>query len=160
VHGGYNFQTGVFVYGVETDISFGGAIDYLASVRGRFGVASDNWLFYGTAGLALAKTNFDISVSDGNVRHDYNLGDSQTGFVVGGGAEFKLSPKWSIGVEGLYYGFDGSSASRSFYDAGPYGPGGSGEGVAAFSKAEAGSDVGVIRARLNYHLNSGYERLK
>jgi len=157
VHGGYNFQAGAFVYGFEGDVSFANNIDYLASVRGRLGVAAGNWLFYGTGGVAFGAQNFSGTVSDaGGMTVQYDISSNQTGFVVGGGAEVKLAPNWSIGVEGLYYGFDGVSGSKAgvaYSDSGKV-------GADYVSTAEAGADVGVVRGRLSYHFNRSYEPLK
>jgi outer membrane immunogenic protein len=159
VHGGYNFQTGALVYGFEADVSFANNIDYLASIRGRLGFAAGNWLFYGTGGVGFAETNFSGTVSDGRlISHTYDLSDSQTGFVVGGGVEVKVSSNVSLGVEGLYYGFDGYGASGS--SAAVWGGNNYDLLGLAESKADVGSDIGVVRARLNYHFNGGYQPLK
>lgn len=147
VHGGYNWQAGAFVYGVEGDISFANNIDYLASIRGRFGVAANNWLFYGTAGVGFIGTSFsgDLPGAGTEVVH-YDASADETGYVVGGGVEVKLAPSVSIGVEALYYGFDGATATNYVDD----------YTVTATSAA----DVGVVRARVSYHFNRGYEPLK
>jgi outer membrane immunogenic protein len=151
IHGGFNFQHGAFVYGFESDVSFANNIDYLASVRGRLGVAAGNWLFYGTGGVAFMGSNVSGAVVDayGNGA-SYEVSSNQTGFVVGGGTEVKLSPNWSVGVEGLYYGFDGVTAVAS----------GGNNTFDYNAKIETGADVGVVRGRLSYHFNRGYEPLK
>jgi outer membrane immunogenic protein len=89
LHGGYNWSYEKVVFGVEADVSFSEHIDYLASLRGRLGLAADNWLFYGTAGAA----------SSGGSR-------KRSGFVAGGGVEIKLDSKVSVGVEALRYSLD------------------------------------------------------
>ncbi|MBC8050976.1 MAG: hypothetical protein H7X92_12655 [Chitinophagales bacterium] len=54
VHLGYNWQRDAVVFGVEADASFhDGVDDYLASLRGRIGLAHGNWLLYLTGGFAL-----------------------------------------------------------------------------------------------------------
>jgi opacity protein-like surface antigen len=54
-HFGYNWQTGSTVYGFEADAAFKDNIDdYLASLRGRIGIASHRVLLYATAGVAFA----------------------------------------------------------------------------------------------------------
>jgi opacity protein-like surface antigen len=54
LHLGYNWQHNNVVFGVEGDISLtGGLDDYLASLRARFGLATNDTLFYITGGLAL-----------------------------------------------------------------------------------------------------------
>ena len=60
---GFNWQTGQFVIGGETDIQLSGADDTFApwkfsnpwfgTLRGRVGYAVNNILFYGTAGLGM-----------------------------------------------------------------------------------------------------------
>lgn len=91
---GGNVQSGVFVYGVEADISFanlkeeanrafavtgtvGGdngdftgnaylrqKMDYFGTVRGRLGVASDTLLLYATGGLAWGRVNTTFGVNN------------------------------------------------------------------------------------------------
>ncbi len=53
-----------------------------------------------------------------------------SGWVAGGGLERKIRENVSIGVEGLYYGFDGNNDSGSGDD-----------------------NFWAARARLTYHLN-------
>jgi outer membrane immunogenic protein len=160
IHGGYNFQAGAFVYGIEGDGSWGGNVDYLASIRGRFGVAANNLLFYGTAGVAFSGQTVSGSITNTNYlanqfivsrTESYNMDSSQTGFVVGGGAEVKLSPNWSIGVEGLYYGFDGMSTHRNYSV---------GDAGGVDFNADAGADVSVVRGRISYHFDGGSQQLK
>src|SRR5690606_9214241 len=68
---GYNFQAGNFVFGIEADISGTGIkgtvtdpdagyrvtsrLDWLATVRGRVGMAFDRVFLYGTGGLAVGR---------------------------------------------------------------------------------------------------------
>ncbi len=101
---GYNWQTGQFVFGVETDIQLSSADDVFApwkfanpwfgTARARAGIAMNNILFFGTGGLAY-----------GGLRAD-NLGLSETrtgaGWTVGAGMEVGLTPNWSAKVEYLY----------------------------------------------------------
>jgi outer membrane immunogenic protein len=138
-HAGYNWQHGAFVYGFEGDVGFANHIDYLSSVRGRLGVAAGAALLYGTGGVAFVGTSYSPVVNNTT----FNVSETQTGFVVGGGADFKLNPRWSVGVEGLYYGFDGVT-----------------DAVAPRQTANSGADLMVVQGRLSYHLGQGYESLK
>ena len=81
---GYNWQSGNLVIGPEGDISF--ADDTFGTVRGRIGLAHGKWHLFGTGGLA--------------------IDDSDTGYVAGGGLEYKISSQTSIGVDALYYDID------------------------------------------------------
>lgn len=92
-YGGYNFQNGQFVYGVEGDLGYSGAEErnfgYKAkqgvegSVRARAGIALDPVLLYGTGGVAV--TDNKLSGPDGS--------DSKThvGWTAGVGAEAKVT---------------------------------------------------------------------
>lgn len=165
VHLGYNWQAGAFVYGVEGSVSFADEIDYLASVRGRLGVAAGNWLFYGTGGVAFIGTDTTGKITDQyGTGFRYDTSDDQTGYVVGGGVEVKLTNNLSVGVEGLYYGFDGvtkryaaDTKLGTWYDCGLAQVTDNVRGVAT---AESGADVGVVQARLTYHLAPAYTPLK
>lgn len=103
-HAGYNHQLGNIVFGIEGDIEaahidgmstvdgFGATrfynvtADMLASVRGRLGWTANNWLIYGTGGVAFGHvTTPPLSQLDG----------WRTGWTVGAGAERKLAGGWS-----------------------------------------------------------------
>lgn len=163
LHGGFNWQVGSFVLGVEGDVSFvdwsdsaiyldgtgaevGRArvdVDFLASVRGRLGMALDTLLLYGTGGIAFADAEARASATHpvlaetatGKVDFD------DVGWVVGGGAEWAAIPnRFSVGVEGLWYFFDDSeTTSHTFTD---------GSTVTARATFD---DAWVVRARANFH---------
>ena len=149
VHVGYNWQSGARVFGVEGDVSFGDGLDYLASLRARLGYAHDNLLLYVTAGVAFAgfdDTSVVMSIGDWYKKSITFAGDSEVGFVVGGGAEYKLAPNWSIGVEGLYYAFGDGNSSKEHGD---------------YWKQykivhEDDNDLFVVRARMSYHFQDEY----
>jgi len=149
LHIGYNWQSGARVFGVEADASFGDGVEYLASLRARLGYARDNLLLYVTAGVAFA--GFDdtaIEASLGRFKKSADLGgDSEVGFVVGGGAEYKLSSNWSVGVEGLYYAFGDGDDSKEW------------EKYCKQLKLvhEDDNDLFVVRARLSYHFQDAYD---
>ena len=101
---GYNWQTGQFVYGVETDIQFSNAEDnwgaakfsnpWFGTVRGRLGFAMNNMLFYGTGGLAYGEGKLETPF--GSETH------SHFGWTAGVGAEVALARNWSAKVEYLF----------------------------------------------------------
>jgi outer membrane immunogenic protein len=108
---GYNWQYSQFVFGIEGDGAFAdinnsvtqifpgvGAIttsakvDALGTVRGRFGVAFDQILLYGTApGVALSDSK------------------TMTGWTAGAGVEWMFLPHWSVKGEYLYRSFGGQT---------------------------------------------------
>ena len=114
---GYNFQSGSFVYGVETDfqgagitdsvngLSANGApfssserVDWFGTVRGRLGWAFGPTLVYATGGFAYGNVN-QRAVLDGDT---FASNTTQTGYTVGGGVEYKFNPAWSIKAEYQY----------------------------------------------------------
>ncbi len=104
LQGGYNWQSGQFVFGGETDIQLTGADDTFApwkfsnpwfgTLRGRAGFALNNILFYGTFGLAYGELKGEIS----------GLAETKThvGWAGGAGMEVGFTPNWSAKVEYLY----------------------------------------------------------
>lgn len=104
VQGGYNFQSGQFVFGAETDIQAANASDTFAAfkfsnpwfgtVRGRAGYAMNNVLFYGTLGLAYGDIKGELPGITEDKMH--------IGWSGGLGMEVGLTPNWSTKVEYLY----------------------------------------------------------
>jgi outer membrane immunogenic protein len=150
IHVGYNWQDGARVIGVEGDVSFADGLDYLGSLRLRLGYARDALLIYATAGLAFAgfdDTKITATIYD-HKEHTINFeGDRKIGAVVGGGVEYKLSSRWSVGAEGLYYMFGDSDDSDVFR--------------AYCKKWEVthndDNNLFVARARLTYHFQDREE---
>ena len=109
VYGGYNWQFGNFVTGLEADVGIGNLdgsdisgsrsadaeLNALGSIRGRAGVLlSPVFLVYGTAGFAW--NNMDITA-----RGDTDS-ETFTGYTVGFGSELNMSGPWSLRLEYLY----------------------------------------------------------
>ena len=130
---GANWQNGKFVLGVEGDVNFvdwsdsihwvedGGEdrlsakTDFVATLRGRAGLAMDNLLIFGTAGLAITDTSYTAHEIDQGERGSLDFND--IGFVAGGGVEYALNQRWSIKAEGLYFLFnDKEDASNLISD--------------------------------------------
>src|SRR5215510_6665084 len=120
---GYNWQSRQYVYGLEGDISAAdigvsetlvvpgavlsasASIDWIATMRGRFGVlVQPNLLVYGTAGLAIVHAEAHGSVNAfGFGQISAHASDTGTGFVYGLGVESKWTEKMSVRLE--YLGF-------------------------------------------------------
>ncbi|MBX6425694.1 MAG: porin family protein [Variibacter sp.] len=100
---GYNWQSGPFVFGGESDVQLSGAEDLFApwkfsnpwfgSLRGRAGFAMNNILFYATAGLAYGGLKVHVA----------GLSESRThvGWTAGAGMEVGLTRNWSARAEYL-----------------------------------------------------------
>jgi outer membrane immunogenic protein len=115
LHGGYNWQVQQIVLGIEGDVSFSNDANYLASIRGRLGFAPwDRLLLYGTAGAAFINLDEPFAVQSAlNGPLTFNRNRTETGFVVGGGGEYRVLPNTSLGAEGLFYDFGSSSTLLS-----------------------------------------------
>jgi outer membrane immunogenic protein len=154
LHGGYNYQAGNIVYGIEGDYDFfstmgavtDGTFAALArevlsglwSIRGRLGWASDNTLVYATGGVAEKIASIDVPGKATIPMSETNF--DKVGAVVGGGIEYKVTPKISVGLEALYYL---TSGSTTVVQPTP----GPAKKFAAFSD----NDIFDVRARLSYH---------
>jgi len=117
---GRNWQTRGFVYGVAADLTLGSLkgtsvgcsgscsyeakVNWLASFRGRAGLAIDDTMVYMTGGLAIA------SIEDTVWAGDADMGKTQTsmpfGWVAGVGVEHRISSTVSITGELLHYAFN------------------------------------------------------
>jgi outer membrane immunogenic protein len=150
---GYNWQAARMVYGVEADLqdswlkgssnTSGGAttpgfpansavssvtqtdkINYLGTVRGRWGYASDKWLAYATGGLAYGEVNTQIAATQGFLNapaivtsqqpSPATSTSSRLGWALGGGMELALSSHWSAKAEYLYYDLGKTTTSMGF----------------------------------------------
>jgi len=117
---GYDWQNRSFVYGVAADWSAtslkghndGGAsgsltyeakVNWLASFRGRAGLAVENTLLYVTGGLALINLTQTWNDASGQLA---KVRDTGYGWVAGVGVEHKFSGNWSVVAEFLHYEFD------------------------------------------------------
>jgi outer membrane immunogenic protein len=126
-YAGYNMQLGsTFIAGLEGDVEGGGVKqsrttifgdnlsvtnDFRGSVRGRIGVTFDQALLYVTGGLAYA--NFNTRMSWGGWYAE-NWNAARTGWTLGGGLEYALTPSWVGRVEYRYSSF-GNFTRYSLY---------------------------------------------
>jgi outer membrane immunogenic protein len=125
---GYNWQSGVGVFGIETDINYlhtsanvfatgtlpvAGAVvssttsvstDWLYTLRGRAGIASGRALFYVTGGLAVGNERFSqffLHTATGSFEAG-SVSSTKAGWTVGAGAEYAFTNNWSVKAEYLY----------------------------------------------------------
>src|SRR5262249_44540547 len=108
---GANWQTGMFVLGVEGDfqgasqqnsstflgINFTDRLDSFATVRGRAGIAHDRWLVYATGGWAWLHFRTEATVGGAT----FSTTDSRNGWTIGGGIERALASNWTAKLEYL-----------------------------------------------------------
>jgi outer membrane immunogenic protein len=129
---GCNYQTGQFVFGVETDIQGSGIrgnasiffpspnggitdatlatgheqLDWFGTVRARAGfTAMNNLLLYATGGLAYGKVSSSASLvltPASDGNYAGSASGTKTGWTAGAGAEYAFARNWSVKVEYLY----------------------------------------------------------
>jgi len=120
---------------------------WISSLRARLGwVVMPQTMIYATGGAAWAKTDyagFDAATT-GNGFTTVSFSNTKSGWVVGGGAEYMLTPNWFVRAEYLYYQFSGASAIGSTVpgSGGPAGP------FAAFNWSDL--KVNEVRAGISY----------
>jgi outer membrane immunogenic protein len=151
---GYNLQFDRLVMGVEADATaqanssgavinsvtnerLSGQRSYLASIRSRLGVVIDDFMVYGTAGIAF--TEFQLTETTPTFEGTLRL-KKETGAVYGGGVEWKVA--YGVSLRGEYLHYD---VGRSSYL------------PASFPNTDAGDvvgyhDIDMARAGINISL--------
>jgi outer membrane immunogenic protein len=114
VLGGYNYQVGQLVLGVEGDFA-GWTVgktrytaitgDFLTaqskwggSIRGRLGYAADRALFYVTGGTAFVSNETSVPTTGISIGGD----GTRLGWTVGGGVDYAFANNWFTGVAYRY----------------------------------------------------------
>ncbi len=109
------FGTGTPVAGSFATMST--KLDWLASVRGRLGyLVTPDLLAYVTGGGAWGGVNYTANVSNGvaagpaSYSAPVAFSNTPSGYVVGGGLEWKMTSNWLLRGEYLFYRLGGASA--------------------------------------------------
>lgn len=138
---GYNWQSGMIVFGGEADLQWSGIrnsssffvpcclpananptafattttqdLRWFGTVRGRLGVAvAGRGLLYGTAGAIFGEEAVSYSMTGAVVNYAASTSSSRAGWTAGGGFEYAFTNNLTGKVEGLYY--DMGSQTISF----------------------------------------------
>ena len=97
----YFFENGtIFGGGTAQGTTVTDRIDYIATLRGRFGYAFDHWLIYGTGGLAWSQARF--GETPGVASDEDLILLTRVGSAIGLGAELAIAPGWTARIEYLY----------------------------------------------------------
>ena len=85
-----------------------GARCFTDEAAGRFGIAANNWLYYGKAGGGWVGNNATVT----NLASGASATSSNTnsGWVLGAGVEYAFTPNWTAKVEYDYLGLSGWTA--------------------------------------------------
>ena len=138
---GFNQQSGGWMWGVEADIqalslkkdatvtgvypccgpatysqTAGAKTSWLFTARPRVGWVSNDWLVYGTAGVAVTDVKYthrftDTFTASPGAMADSSISKTKAGWTAGVGVEHAMAGGWSVKGEYLYadFGKEGSS---------------------------------------------------
>jgi outer membrane immunogenic protein len=148
---GYNYQSGVWVFGVEADLSWadlsgstfcanptfrcGAKVDWFGTGRVRIGRAFDRLLPYVTGGFAYGDI---VRLNSGNFTV-FEPSRTAFGWTIGAGVDYALSAAWSLRAEYLYVDL----TKETF-------PGAVFPGLALYGPAQIDARFHVVRAALNF----------
>jgi opacity protein-like surface antigen len=160
VTGGWNYQFGSGVVGIEGDFNWAhfkgsftdpqwsnpnGTIHSaewksFSTVRGRAGLAVGQTLIYATGGVAFVDIDdFAHSLTTGcSTRGCFSVTGWQTGLAAGAGAEYAFWGPWSAKAEYLYVGLPTKNTHDLVL-------------VPTFNTYNVKSDAHIVRLGLNYH---------
>jgi outer membrane immunogenic protein len=167
---GYNYQTGISVFGIEADAqwvgnrvtsdtvfdpffhgkghaAFSSNIEWLATVRARAGVAATPALLvYVTGGVAFGGFNTRYqnaglgAAFTAPLINSYSGTETRVGWTAGFGAEYALGGGWSVKGEYLRASFDDHSFTVPFIP----------QGTPLSGPVRVNRDLDIIRAGINY----------
>jgi outer membrane immunogenic protein len=160
---GYNWQLGSMVLGLEGDLAWRHGTDaatftsgnifgdfatfntqqnWVGTVRPRVGFAANNWLIYGTGGVAFGGFKHAYSETrPGVVARAAADSDTKAGWTAGAGVEYAFTQQWSLGVEYLYMDFGTDTLAQAATPPLPA------------STATFDDKSHVVRAKVNYKFN-------
>jgi outer membrane immunogenic protein len=132
-------------------------LDWFGTVRGRVGYTYDSALIYFTGGFAFggASGRASATLEDSSGTHPFTVNTSATltGYVLGGGLEYSLTPEWSLKGEYQYLDLGDARGFIGFLDT-------ANAGNLARGNFNISQKYDTVRIGLNYHILSGLEPLK
>lgn len=140
IHGGYNVRTSQWLLGLEADFEYfrsagtqsatglfvpgltatltsSVSTDWMFTLRPRVGLIRNNWLVYGTGGLAVTrlKASWSFLTSNGDTSETASVSATRASWIVGGGVEAALPQNLMLGVEYLYADFGSTSTGSGAF---------------------------------------------
>jgi outer membrane immunogenic protein len=157
---GYNFQSGVVVFGIEADASWSNLkgttpclvvischreVNALGTITGRLGFTADRALIYVKGGGAWAHVEHTATIPIGP---GFSLEADKTiwGWTVGAGVEYAITGNWSAKLEYNYMDF--GTNSLGFNAAIPGGP------AFAFD-VDTTTNIHAVKFGINYRFGGG-----
>lgn len=179
---GYNYQSGMVVYGVEADVAFPQVegtstcsalsgdfinsnckvgIDAFGTLTARLGLAlgpDGRSLIYGKGGAAWYSGSLGLATNDsargfyGNPYTTRNDGTSSWGWTLGAGAEYALTGNWSMKAEYDYANFGDDGVT--LLQSASLNPDGSIAGAVPARQGQISSDLHTFKVGLNYRFGN------
>jgi outer membrane immunogenic protein len=155
IYGGYNFQMGRIVVGIEGDYSWtdsegssactlavgvtgtcSASLENAATLRARLGFAMDRLHIYGTLGVGWADVTGRVEAVTPLGTIDVSASETVPALVYGAGAEWKVHDRLSLRGDVMRLSFDSQDFSFT-----------------GLGDTEADIDATVVRAGLTWHVN-------
>jgi opacity protein-like surface antigen len=149
---GYNWQAGIFLFGVEGDFDRSvfnrpnaplptaiGSVqasahqDWIGTLAARFGLTWDKWLAYGKVGGGWARDTTTLGIANGT---NWAGSNSDGGWLAGAGIEYAFKPNWTVKLEYDFLGLGNWTTS-------------------AAPPAVWSRDIQMIKMGMNYKFESG-----
>lgn len=154
----------------SVDAKYSSSGDLYGDLTGRLGYSMDRTLFYVKGGAAFLNADFKANYAGGNCTFDNGCGGNRdvpstfnfahsgvlAGWTIGAGAEYALTPTWSLKAE--YQHFDFGSMSYSYSgcyiipNAGGTCPGGHYTSIIN-GKTDVSITADAVTLGVNYHFN-------
>jgi outer membrane immunogenic protein len=154
---GFNWQTGIWVIGMESDFQATGQkgsttygvpglnvtaehkLPWLGTARSRIGVLpSENVLLYATAGVAYGQVKSSYTLNAPGPVAAFNFKDTRAGWTAGVGVEGAFGGGWSAKLEYLYVDLGKNTSDFSVV------------GVGVVSSIDSRVTDNIVRVGLNY----------
>jgi outer membrane immunogenic protein len=127
----------VLVY-ADSNVEYTHRLDSFGTVRGRLGMSAGNALIFATGGFAYGSVHKAYAYESNDF---YTFKGVATGYTLGGGIEYKITPAWSVKAEYLYLDLGTNATSQS------------GD---VWTQTDNRDTYHVFRAGANFHLNGDY----
>jgi outer membrane immunogenic protein len=118
-------------------------IDSIAAVTGRVGYAFDAWLPYIKGGAAWARDTQSFGIPTGANPLFGQVSNTRSGWTVGAGLEYALSPSWSVKAEYDYYDFGSKNLTMTIL----------GTGTTSTEGHVTDETLHVVKVGVNYRFN-------
>ena len=159
---GYNFQSGIVVFGIEADASWSNIkgttpciiglfsckreVDYVGTITGRLGFTADRALIYVKGGAAFAHVDHKVSLFGTEIT---NADKTIWGWTVGTGVEYAITGNWSAKLE--YNFMDFGSQHLDF----PLSVGFINDGVPFNVAVDTKTYIHAVKFGVNYRFGGG-----